>query len=671
MSSVMLKITLAALAAVTIAPQEVSAIITHPRLVTTPAGIELARRRVREDDWAKDALERLRQQADELASQPFPVFEKEWWAEASRKHWTQIYPEVNHHTSFAVARPASGALSAAMAYAVARDPAYALLVRKALLHYTDYEFFAEHPDVGLNWSTWVTRALMAYDLVYDTVDENDRKKIDDFFERAVQAVMKNDQWWLAHNPGGLFNNHFAWHKFMIGSYGLFYGRDDLVDYAINSDQGVRALIEHGSRDDGLWFEGSINYHFTAVQALAEFARQLANSGHWFDLWNVELANGRCLKALFTGPIQTLFADRTLPTIGDTYGLRMKLDSVNAYFPAYDAYRLPEIAWLLRDRTERPPDALFLAHLPPDDCPAAPAMATRLWPEHGYAALRAQEGADYWNGDAFSAFVSFDSDGVHSHHDKFGMMVFARGAHIAVDPEARSTARHAFSARIQAELNRSTVCHNTVIVDGLDHRPIADKLELLDVINSDNVKMITIADTRGRVCEGVRMMRTIAVTPDYVLDVFQVSSDTQRTYDYLFHSVSDSGGFEAEGEFQPVDLGDTGPWKWLRNAKAASFDSGWTVSAAQGPLTTRLTVLGEPGTRVTTCEFPAKDDFSGIPIPMLIARRCAQSTMFVAVLQAEAGALPEAEVGISEDAHGFLRARVKASGSSREFSIRKL
>lgn len=650
---------------------EVSAIKAHPCLITTQAGVELARLRVKEENWAKEALARLKRQADQLASEPLPVFEKDWWEEASKKNWSEIYPEVNHHTNFAVSGAVSSALSAAMAYAAAGDPAHADLVKKVLLHYADYEFFAEHPDVGLNWSIWVSRALMAYDLVYDTIEDSDRRRIDRFFERAVQAVMKNDVWWLRHNPGGLFNNHFAWHKFLIGSYGLFYDREDLVDYALNSDQGIRALIEHGSRDDGLWLESSINYHFTAVQGLVEFARQLANSEHSFDLWNAELANGRRLKALFTGPLQPLFPDLTLPTIGDTYGARLRLDSVNAYYLAYDAYRLPEIAWLLRNRVEMPADALFLPNLPGDVVDESPRLFTRLWPEHGYVALRTQEGRNYWEGEGFSAFLSYDSDGIHSHRDKFGLMLFARGSHIAVDPDARSTARHAFSAQIQAELNRSTVCHNTVMVDGLDHRPIPDRLELVDFVNTDSVKMASIADRQGRVYEGVRMMRTFAVTPDYALDVFQVSSDTEHTYDYLFHSLADSGRFDADGEFTPTDLGENGPWKWLRNAGAASFDSDWSASTAQGSLTARLMMLGEPGTRVITCDFPAKDDFSGTPIPMLIARRTARSTVFVALIQAERGPLPRAAVELRDSGHGFLRVLVECNGVSREFSVRRL
>ena len=653
----------------TFAPTEVSAISTHPCLVTTPARVELARERVREEPWAGDIVKRLRAEAESLEGAQLPVFETSWWDEAGRKHWSQVYPEINHHTNFAVSGPVLKAYDAALVYAATGEARYAQIVRKVLLHYTGYQFFAEHPDVGLNWSVWCSRALYAYDLVYDALSDADRASIDDFFTRAAEAVRKNDQWWIRENPGGLFNNHFAWHKHFIGLVGLFYGRRELVDYALNADQGIRDLIEHGARDDGLWLESSINYHFTALPALAEFARAMSNASGGIDLWHQEFANGRRLKDLFTGPMQALFPDETIPQIGDTYARRMKLGDVRLYYSAYDAYRDPAMAWILRDQKPLPPEALFGDALPKAAAP--PPMKTRLWPEHGYAALRTQEGADYWRGDGYSVFFSFDLDGIHSHHDKLNLIAFGRGAHIAVDAEARSSAQHAFSSKIQNELNHSTLCHNTLMVDRKEQKGISSKLELVHFVNSPEVKLVTAADTRELVYPGVRISRTVAATPDYVLDILQAASDEEHTYGYLFHTLSDSGAFEPLGSAEAIDLSDSPPWKWLRNARTRRFDSDWSVSAPQGDLTTLLHVLGDSGTQVITSEFPADDRFEETPIPMLMAERKAKSTTFVAVLQAERGPLPDVSVSMEEERHGFLRVKVDCGGRAREFSVRRV
>ncbi len=658
----------AAIAAI-LSASEVSAVTTHPRLLTDPAGIQLARERLKTEPWAPPVLEALKKEARALGSEELPVFEKAWWGEASKKRWQDTYPEINHHTMFAVCGPALRSADAALLYALTGKPEDAALARRVLLHYTGYEFFAKHPDVGLNWSIWCLRLLHAYDIVYDTLSDADRAKIDDFFERAMEAVKENDEWWVENNPGGMFNNHFAWHKLFIGSRGLLYGRPELVDYAMESNQGIRELIENGARDDGLWFESSLNYHFTAVDAISEFARELRNAGSTIDLWNRRFANGRSLRGLLTAPIGPLFPDETLPTIGDCYGRRMKLEQVKWYWAAYDAYRLPEIAWILRNVKQPPAEALFLEHLPVS--PAAPAMATRIWPEHGYIALRTQEGTDYWRGDGFSVFLSFDLNSIHSHADKFDLMAYARGAHIAVDPEALSTAQHAFSSRIQSELNRATVCHNTLMVDGRSHAGTGQKLELVGFVNEPGLKIATIADTQGTIYPGVKLSRTVAATPEYVLDIFQAASEEEHVYDYLFHGVDDDGRFSGDGEFTPAEFPSQPPWNWLRNARERSVDETWTVTAKQDDLTSHLTMVGCPRTTLTLCEFPRKDTFEKPSVPMLIARREANSTVFVSVLQAERGTPPPVSISVRDDRHNLIRIAVGVSGSVREFSVRGL
>lgn len=639
-------------------------------LFATGKGLEAARGRTASDARFRPVLERLGKQVDALAASEMPVFERDWWREASRKPWQQTYSEINHHTMFAVVDPAVKASDAAILAAASTDEDARRQAQRVLKHYTGYEFFAEHPDVGLNWSVWCMRLLQAYDLAGDGLPEADRKAVDGFFSRASAAVMANDQWWIRENPGGLYNNHFAWHKLMIAAYGLKFGQPNLVDYALESDQGVRDLIEQGSRDDGLWLESSLNYHFTALAPLVQLAGLLRNAEHPLDLWNHEFANGRSLRALVMGPLQAVFPDRTLPTIGDCYGRRADLSRHDIYYAAYDAYRLPGLAWLLADRQDVPADALLLESLP-EGPGRPPAMTTRLWPEHGYISLRTEEEASYWNGEGFSVFFSRDLDSIHSHRDKLSLTVFGRGKHLAVDPEALASEKHAFSAQVQAELNRTTLCHNTVMIDGQDHGGLRELLPLIDYVDADDVKLATAADMRGLVYPGVKLMRTLAVAPEFVLDIFQVSCDSERQIDYLFHTAADSGAFEGADGLPPYELPSGGPWKWLRNARGRAEDGDWSATARQGEVTMRLTMAGAPGTQAVLCQFPAKDDFSGTPWPMLLARRRAKQTVFALLMQAERSGFPDTQLRLEEGRHGTLRVTVQFGSVTREFTVREL
>ncbi len=247
-------------------------------------------------------MERLTKEAGDLESEVLPTFETEWWNEASTKPWAAIYPQIAQHTYFAVLQPCIKARNTAIAYAVTQDESLSSIVQRVLLHYAGYDFFAEHPDVGMNWSIWCLSLLQAYDLVRDTVCPDGGGRIDAFFDSALAAVRKNDEWWLRDNMGGLFNNHFAWHKIFIGSCGIFYNRPDMIEYAVEGNQGFRELIENGIRDDGLWFESSLNYHFAALVPLVEMASELSNSGTRIDLWNRTFANGRRLRDLVAGAL---------------------------------------------------------------------------------------------------------------------------------------------------------------------------------------------------------------------------------------------------------------------------------------------------------------------------------------------------------------------------------
>lgn len=644
----------------------------EPRVFVTPAQAELARRRAGDERFSR-ALERLRAQRDALAAMEMPVFEKDWWEEARRRPWQEIYPEINRHTMFAVVDAPVRAADCALLHLATGDQQALEQTLRVLRNYAAYEFFAEHPDVGLNWSVWLMRLLGALDFCGHHLSEEDCKRVDTFFASACAAVMQNDRWWLEHNPGGLYNNHFAWHKLFLAAYGLVYGRPEMVDYALTSDQGVYDLIEQGSRDDGLWLESSLNYHFTALIPLVELARLLRNSGHSVELWTLRLANGRTLQDLVTGPIQALWPDRTLPTLGDCYGRRLDLSSLDLYYATYDALQHPEIAWLLQEREELPPACLLLEQLPERSKASTPGLRTRLWPEHGYAALRSGDPADYWKGDGFSVFLTYDHDGIHAHRDKLSMMLYGRGRHLAVDPEALASEQHAFSSRVQAELNRSTLCHNTVMLDGLDHSGVPERLELLDFVDNSGVRLATVADRRGIVYPGAALMRTVAVTEHFVLDLFQVACTREREIAYLFHSAADSGTFEASAPAAAFDFPAEGAWRWLRDGRRCVEEGAWSVQAVQEGVRLRLTAAPEPGTEVILCRFPARDDFGGTSWPMLIARRRAGYTVFAILLQAEKADIPDAHVEVSAGRHGTLKARVTLDGLPRplDFSVRRL
>lgn len=644
--------------------------IAHPCLLLNDHRIEVAKSNIAQHEWAQQVYHELRLSADKLKEMQLPKFETAWWQEASKKHYRETHAVVYRHAALVPKPPIDLAWRSALVYSLGGTQEYADRAKNVLLHYTKLRFLAEsHPDSGLFYSTWGILAIQAYDMLYHDFTPEERAKVDDFFKRMVWAVADNDDLWIKHNFGGRYNNHMAWHKLMMLSYGLFYGEQKWIDRAMESDQGIRDLIENGFRDEGTWFESSLNYHFVALTALLIAADQMRVSGYPLDLYTHKFAGGRTLEQGFSGILQVAFPDTVVPPIGDTYGGLIRLADVQQYEYAWQAYRKPVYAWLL-SKSNRKPDyvRLFREHEPSDG--EAPAVKSRDFPEHGHVMLRSIEGKEYWDSDSWAAFLSYELDSVHAHRDKFDFNLFGRGKLLALDSEARASAAHAFSSQIQRELNRTTVCHNTLMVDGKDHAGIREKLSLLEFRRTREVKTATVADLKGLVYPGVRMQRTIAVTDDYVLDVFQAASDTERTFDWLFHARDDAGRTEMDGEFRPFEFPAGPPWTWLKNPQSAKMDGSWQADWTQGDVRFRLTMLGVPGTEVIRCDFPKNDRFEAPPIPMLMVRRTGKSAVYVALYQAERHDLPPAEVSMSEG-NSALRVSVRLLGKTTENTIKLL
>lgn len=644
--------------------------ITHPCLLLNDHRVEVAKGHIARDAWAQQVYHELKISADKLKDIKLPKFETAWWHEASKKHYRETHAVVYQHTALVPKPPIDLAWRSALVYSLGGDQEYADRAKNVLIHYTRLRFLAEtHPDSGLFYSSWGVSALQAYDMLHDRFTPDERTKVDDFFKRMVWAVADNDELWIKNNYGGRYNNHMAWHKLMMLSYGLFYGEQKWIDRAMESDQGIRDLMENGFRDDGTWFESSLNYHFVALTALLYAADMMRVAGYPLDLYTHEFAGGRTLEHGFSGMLQVAFPDTVVPPIGDTYGGLVRLADVQQYEYAWQAYRKPIYAWLL-SKTNRKPDyvRLFREHEPSGG--EAPAVKSRDFPEHGHVMLRSIEGRKYWDSDSWAAFLSYELDNVHSHRDKFDFNLFGRGKLLALDSEARASAAHAFSSDIQKELNRTTVCHNTLMVDGKSHKGIGEKLSLLEFKRTPDAKTATVADLKGIVYPGVSMQRTIAVTDDYVLDVFQAASDTERTFDWLFHARDDQGKTEMAGEFAPFEFPAEPPWTWLKNAKSAKMDGTWQADWRQGEVRFRLTMLGVPGTEVIQCDFPKNDRFEAPAIPMLMVRRTGKSALYVALYQAEKHDLPPAEVSVS-DGNSALRVSVKLLGKTTENTIKIL
>lgn len=640
----------------------------HPFLFFTQDDVRKARERAAKPEY-DEAVKTLNTEADRARQLALESIDSSWWNEAKGKPWSDTYPIIYEKTCLVPLRMARPAYYAALRFAVIKDERDAKTAKKILLHLSDYTFEFEHYDVGMNYAVWGHLILNAYDILFEQFTVNQRAKLDAFFTRMARAVLKNDIYWIKNNIGGGINNHLAWHKMMLGCLGLYYSRNDLVEYALHGPRGLLELLELGLVDDGLWCESSLNYHFTAIVPMICFAEALRNTGYKQDLYTIATANSRNIRQSFDSMFGVLFPDGSIPPIGDAYGHRKRLCEEFSYLYAAKAYKDPRYTWLLKNAPRKRPEILFIGV--PAEAAEPPDITSRLYPEHGYAFLRDRQGRDYWGSDGWCAFLTFDKSGVHTHQDKLSLMFFGCGKLLTPDVEALASAPHAFSSQVQRQLNRSALSQNTVMIDYRDQRSIGERLSLVEYRDLPEEKVITAADHKGLLYEGVRQSRTICVRAEYVLDVFQVVADEPHDIHWITHAIGSPESQKASIALKPAQMNIPGPGKWLRNLRTGNSDDEIRIEWLEDSVKFRITLAPQPGTKVVTCGYPKTDKPGSPTIPMLMVERRAANTIYAVVYQAGKGGFPKVHIKAIGDSDSRLVYQVSGPWGKRRHLIPRL
>lgn len=687
----------------------------EPCLFMTLEEIERANRRAEGEPAIRAIRNRFLEQATRHLGLQIEPLDESWWQTAKDKPWEQTYPEVYLNTMLRPNERARPASELALAWLLTGEETFVAKAVDLLMDLADYSFEPVHYDVGMNYTIWCINVLRARDMLAARLTAEQKARLDRFMERAAAAVAANDVYWMDNNIGGGINNHLAWHKLWFGLIGLYYGRPEMVEFCMNGRRGLVPLLTDGLLDDGLWLESSLTYQFAAIAPMMILAdcQQRTARRRGVDappaIHEITAANGRTLKQSYDAMFNVLAPDGLIPPIGDAYGARAKLHKNPLYEYCWKLWQDPRYAWLIAQNPEPTSYMLFAPPLPGREADAAgeteasvtgkrpmpeidtvrrrlprgmPAIGTLLLPEHGYAFLRSHRDEQYWNNpDARCVFLTYDRSSVHANADKLSLMLFGSNRMLISDVEGKATVPHAFSSKIQRELNRGGLSQNTVMIDGLDQRCAGEMLDLVEFRDLPDEKRVTAADRRGILYDGVRQMRSVAMTDDYVLDVFQVNvGEKARQIDWIVHIMDENAAVPADlnpplAQAEPFSLPATGAYPWLRDARslpltgdaAASMHS---LEFRDGQDRLGLKLLGDGLERLILCGYPVSDQADSRSVPMVIARANASRAVFVAVWLI--GANPsEVQIERLPEHEGRLVYRVVADGRPREHQVPKL
>ena len=615
-----------------------------PWLLCTDEQIERARTRATQAAWAP-AARRLSEAARKAVDrwQTLPGFDPTWYDQAPQRDFAETYDLFAAYI-YPGRDMAEAIATLLVAAAVLDEPAHHQQAMRLARHMVEHvQFHVQHHDAGLCYASVGTGLAQAYAAGRTALSAADRAAFTRQLEACGEAIRTSTQHWLANLARMAYSNHYAHHRRGLLAIAIVLGRQDWIDECFTGPRNFGELLVGCTMDDGLCYESSTLYHFATLGALtqvAELARCNPHLGR--DLYRETFANGRRLKDMYDAPLGMLLPGAELPSIGDCYARRAPIGQRQAglYERAYAIYGDERYAWLLAQAGPRTHWQALIHGADELEPPRPPAVRSRVWLEHAYAFVASEHGADYWHKPALAAFITGDASGIHHHRDSLTVQIGAGGRVWIEDAEAQAAEQQAFAAPIQQAFNRRTLAHNVVIVDEQDQRTHRQPLELVHFQDLPACRTVTLADRAGRLYDGVAMMRTLAVTAGYCLDVYQVHSEKAHVYDWLVHPRADGPATSSPAtSIAGFELPAREPYSVLSDVSAAAeLAPALSLSWAQQDASFRADVTVSEPARLIRAARPMRSDGQGGTRELFMVRTEAASATFVALYQlAGAGA----------------------------------
>ncbi|MDE2925164.1 MAG: heparinase II/III family protein [Acidobacteriota bacterium] len=399
-----------------------------------------------------------------------------------------------------------------------------------------------HPGIvawsGLDESVWLIRMCWAFALLEEALPEGSAGQLSQQMFRPGAEHIQRVRWPEIHNATN-------WNNAALATLALVLEDEDLLEVALGGDLGLEPQLTQGVSQDGIWWEGSLSYHYYMLDAVVWTLRVLRASGRSFD-------DGGILKRMFLAPILISFPDLKLPAVNDCWyfiGLQQRVghgipEADGFYETAYGWLRDPVFAWVLQQNYEDTPRTCFEALL--DGAREIPSGREPEWKslhmeDLGFAVLR---GGDRKNG-SHLIFKAGPDGGVHGHHDQLRIQLFAHGA-----PWLPDLGTPGYGIELNDTWYQQTASHATGLVDGLS-QPLAEgKIHYYYTDEHYSVCDASVSWDEGAYA-GVEMRRILLWRDHYFVDLLQVQCPTVRDLDWACQ-------VRGERISEPLDLSPASP-----------------------------------------------------------------------------------------------------------------
>ncbi|MFC3809793.1 heparinase II/III domain-containing protein [Lacihabitans lacunae] len=608
---------------------------------------------------------------------------------------------------------------AGLLYQITGDEKYAKYVKNILHKYADlYPTLGLHPAKNsysrgklfwqcLNDANWLVSVAQAYDCVYDYLGKSDRARIEkDLFVPFVN--------FLSIETPQFFNrihNHSTWGCAGVGMIGLVMNNEDFVKRALygTMDQTITAdqhdndggLIKHPGQEkagflaqidglfspDGLYSEGAYYHRYGAYPFLI-FAASLQN----------------------TKPELKIFQYRDSLLIKSVYSLLDQTTSTGEFYPLNDAQKgmsiynssLISAVDIAYHFGKRDPSLLTIAALQNevvlDESGMAVAKNIKNKIPLPNKSIIYKDGIDGKGGaigilrsksDLNLVFKSGTHGMGHGHFDQMSYSFYKNGKEVVQDyGMARFVNIEQKAGGVYLPENntfaKQTIAHNTLVINqktqyGGDSDEADKYSPKLNYYNFSNPEVQYISSRDSNAYQGVFQNRTLVLVDSkefknpFVLDVFNVNSETENTYDlplyFMGHLMSISTKVTIPNQMQKLGKSDGYQHIWKEgDAKANEGNTNFSW-LGDGVFYTYITATTGSDSILLGRSGASDPNFNLRRDPMFIVRKKTTGpTTFASVLEAHGSYSPVTEKAINS--YSDISA-VEVLVSNKDYTIIKL
>ncbi|OXM85923.1 heparinase II/III domain-containing protein [Paenibacillus rigui] len=466
------------------------------------------------------------------------------------------------------------ALQAAAVFAGTKEPAYADLAKRILVSYAaQFPLYPVHPDAqpwmlkgrafhqALTEAIWATTLLRAYVLLQDegVAFTSEEQRHMDTFLAMLESSMTQYRYILIHEKKNAENNYTAWLNAALSCVYAARGEVEPLKALIEGEGGWRHHLSIGVKPDHFEFEGATYYHIFVLRAYLISAEMAERFG--IDLYHEEGQQGQSMQGMFEvligladtqgllpalhdGPMARLPFAREIAEImeiGLSYYANVALPASTLVEPdtgvsAYAALLGEVYRQMTGERRRSTLEALMYGE---GDVELAQSMPNRssLFLEHsGFVAGRIA-------GNKLSFLADFgEHGGSHGHYDKLHLSLHHTAG--ALSPDLGMVP---YGSALRKAWFAETASHNTVSVGGASQAPHQGSCKRYEA----TPESVSVWLHSEGAYEGCLMDRHLHLTPDWLVDWFEVSLTRENTMDWWMHALQAPEG--VEGGWLPTQL----------------------------------------------------------------------------------------------------------------------